>query len=182
MLFSVHELEQRRIEFNEEFSPGDIDFGGDLRQRELLQASGRAELIHEHRGHSHVVEDIRIVGRFATSIEVLCARCLEPVAHAVSREFDLLYRPTGVDRRGDEVSIHQAETEISYYEGEGVLLEDVLREQVLLALPIRTVCREDCKGLCPKCGANRNGAECQCGDTGEDQRWAALKSRKNPGE
>ncbi len=63
--------------------------------------------------------------------------------------FDLIYRPLGVDRRADEVSISEAETEIGYYQGEGLLLEDALREQVLLATPVRALCREDCKGLCP---------------------------------
>ena len=49
-----------------------------------------------------------------------------------------------------------AEAEISYYQGEGLLLEDVLREQVLLAVPFRAICRENCKGICPHCGANLN--------------------------
>ena len=54
---------------------------------------------------------------------------------------------------GEELSVTSAEAEISYYQGEGLLLEDVLREQVLLAVPLRAICREDCKGLCPQCGA-----------------------------
>ena len=178
MFISVQELEQRKVEFNEEFRLASIDFGPDLRQSKPLKASGRAELIQEHRGHKQIVEDVRILGHLATEMEVACARCLEPVIHAVSRDFDLLYRPLGVDRRGEEVSINQAETEISYYEGDGLLLEDVLREQVLLALPIRTVCKEDCKGLCAQCGANLNHGECNCAPKEEDSRWAALKELK----
>lgn len=178
MFITLQELEQHKVEFDEEFSPASIDFGPDLRQSKPLKASGRAELIQEHRGHKQIVEDVRVVGQFATEMEVACARCLEPVVHAVSRDFDLLYRPLGVDRRGDEVSINQAETEISYYEGDGLLLEDVLREQVLLALPIRTICREECKGLCPQCGANLNNTECNCAAKEEDPRWAALKELK----
>ena len=69
-----------------------------------------------------------------------------------------------------------AEAEIGYYQGEGLLLEDLLREQVLLAVPLKVICREDCKGLCPHCGKNLNeeGA-CSCADELEDPRWAALK-------
>jgi uncharacterized protein len=93
----------------------------------------------------------------------------------VERSFDLLYRPLGIDSGHEELSITDAEAEIGYYEGEGVLLEDALREQVLLALPLKTICRDDCKGLCPHCGKNLNEIQCACVDEVEDPRWAALK-------
>ncbi|MGH9617972.1 MAG: DUF177 domain-containing protein, partial [Acidobacteriaceae bacterium] len=67
-------------------------------------------------------------------------------------------------------------TEIGYYEGDGLLLEDVLREQILLALPAKSLCREDCKGLCPECGRNRNTAPCDCAAASTDPRWNRLKA------
>jgi uncharacterized protein len=180
MFISIRDLEKEKLEFEQEFRPEAIDFGPDLHQRDPLITTGRAELIREHRGPKQVVEDVRVVGQLATRMEVACARCLDPVLHSVSRNFDLLYRPLGIDRKGDEVSINQAETEISYYEGDGLLLEDVLREQVLLALPIRTICNEQCKGLCPKCGGNLNSGKCNCAESLEDPRWDALKEWKKP--
>ncbi len=80
-----------------------------------------------------------------------------------------------MDAKGNEVSISQAETEIGYYQGEGLLLEDVLKEQVLLALPVKQVCRANCKGLCPHCGSNLNTESCECVSTMSDPRWAALE-------
>ena len=59
--------------------------------------------------------------------------------------------------------------------GEGLLLEDAVREQVLLAVPLKVICREDCKGLCPHCGANQNLERCSCSEPMEDPRWTALK-------
>lgn len=174
MLIRVRELELQRLEFNESLPPGTVDFGPDFRQEGNLKAEGRAEVVVEHRGHHQDVDDIRLVGKLSTKIEVLCARCLDPVVHDVNREFDLLYRPQGVDRRGDEVSISEAETEIGYYQGEGLLLEDVLREQVLLATPVKTVCRDECKGLCPSCGRNLNQEQCDCEQHPSDPRWEAL--------
>jgi len=174
MQIRVRELELRKLEFNEDLPPGAVEFGPDLRQVGPLHTEGRAELVVEHRGHHQDVEDIRLVGRMATQVEALCARCLDPVVHNVDREFDLLYRPQGVDRRGEEVSISQAETEIGYYQGEGLLLEDALREQVLLATPVKTVCRDDCKGLCPTCGRNLNQEQCNCEQRPSDPRWEAL--------
>jgi uncharacterized protein len=178
MFFSIQELEKQRMEFDQEFRPGAIEFGPDLRQKGPLRSNGHAELIEEHRGHKQTVEDVRIVGSLSAQMEVACARCLEPVSQAVGRQFDLLYRPLGVDRRGVEVSINTPETEIGYYEGDGILLEDVLREQVLLALPLKAVCSDACKGLCPQCGRNLNTGACDCAQPAVDSRWEALKDLK----
>jgi DUF177 domain-containing protein len=179
MLIRVADLLLRKLEFKQDFAPGAIEFGSDLYQVGPLHTEGRAEVIVEHRGHKQDVDDIRVVGKLDANMEVGCARCLEPVQYPVNRSFDLLYRPLGVDRRAEEVSISEADTEIGYYEGEGLLLEDVLREQILLASPLKLVCREDCKGLCPRCGTDLNTATCNCQQQPGDPRWAALSELKN---
>ncbi len=179
MLIRVQDLEVRRQDFHEQLSPGAIDFGPELRQLGIMKVDGRAELVREHRGAREYVSDIRLVGELAGRFESNCARCLEPVGQEVSRSFDLLYRPLGVDRRKEEVSISQAETEIGYYEGAGLELEDVLREQVLLAVPLKAVCRAECKGFCPHCGQNLNEGSCSCHEKQEDPRWHALRDLKH---
>jgi uncharacterized protein len=78
------------------------------------------------------------------------------------------------DAEPGEHAITEDETEIGYYEISGLLLEDAVREQVLLALPGRTLCRQDCQGLCPQCGANRNRTNCGCVQPVVDSRWKAL--------
>jgi uncharacterized protein len=175
MFIKIKDLELRKLEFDETIAPGVIDFGEDLVQKTPLRATGRAELIRENRGGRNVVDDIRLVGSVSTEIENPCARCLEPVHNTVSEKFDLIYRPLGVDAKGDEVAISEAETEIGYYQGEGLLLEDALKEQVLLALPVKQVCRSNCKGLCPQCGKNLNEESCDCVATMPDPRWSALE-------
>ncbi|HKD82229.1 MAG TPA: DUF177 domain-containing protein [Candidatus Angelobacter sp.] len=175
MFIKIKDLELRKLEFNETLSPGVIDLGEDLVQTAPLQTSGQAELIRENRGAREIVEDIRLVGSFSTEVENPCARCLDPVHNAISEKFDLLYRPLGVDARADEVAISRAETEIGYYKGEGLLLEDVLKEQILLALPVKQVCRANCKGLCPQCGKNLNIESCDCVTSMPDPRWSALE-------
>jgi len=163
------------VEFAEKFEPGAIDLGTDYRQCTPIETSGRADLVEEHHGKHKIIQDIRIQGKLATNLEMSCARCLEPITQAVMRDFDLLYRPLGADAGRDELSITDAEAEISYYEGEGLPLEDVVREQVLLAAPLKVTCREDCKGLCPHCGKNLNEEQCSCAVELEEPRWAALK-------
>ena len=175
MFLDIKDLELHPLDFEEEFKPDVIDLGGEGRYRGPLRASGRAEIVEEHQGKNQVIKDIRLRGRLATSLELQCARCLDPVPQDVKREFELLYRPLGADAGRDELSVTDAEAEIGYYQGDGLLLEDVLREQVLLALPLKVTCREECKGLCPQCGKNMNQEKCSCSVAVEDPRWAALK-------
>jgi len=175
MLIELAELELHPIDFQEEFPPDAIDLGEDVRQLTLLKTSGRAQLVEEHHGKRNVIQDIRLNGELATRLELLCARCLEPVAQDVTRKFDLLYRPLGTDAGNEELSVTVAEAEVGYYQGDGLLLEDAIREQVLLAVPLKVVCRQDCKGLCPTCGKNRNTEPCSCAPPLGDPRWSALK-------
>lgn len=179
MFISVQELEIRKIEFSEEIQPGRIDFGAEFTQSSVLRTQGRAELIEEHRGGKNLVEDIRVVGSFAVNMDFPCARCLDPVPGKFGGDFDLLYRPLGIDARREEASISQAETEIGYYSGDGILLEDVLKEQVLLAVPVKAICSEACKGLCPHCGKNLNIETCSCIEEISDRRWSALADIKS---
>jgi DUF177 domain-containing protein len=175
MFFELRELELHPIDFKEEFRPGLIDLGTEIQQRSPLKSGGRAQLVEEHYGKHKTIQDIRLRGDLSTSVEVPCARCLEPVVQNIARDFDLLYRPQGADAGKEEMSVTAAEAEVSYYQGEGLLLEDVLREQVLLAVPLKIICREDCKGLCPHCGKNLNGEQCSCAELLADPRWSALK-------
>ena len=179
MLISLEDLERNPVDFREEFSPGQVEFGPELKQLAPLLCSGRATLIEEHQGAREVIQDIRVVGKMSTRVEVACARCLDPVRRNVDRSFDLLYRPLGSDAGREEISVTQAEAEIGYYTGEGVLLEDILREQLLLEVPIKVVCREDCKGLCPHCGQNLNQGSCNCVAQEQDPRWDALRGLRD---
>jgi uncharacterized protein len=179
MKIRIQDLEVRKLEFELQYQPGEIDFGSEVRQLGPLLTDGRAELIREHHGGQHTIDDIRIVGKLDGRVEVSCARCLEPVEIPVSRSFDLLYRPLESERRAEEVSIHQAETEIGFYSAGVMELEDVLREQVLLDVPIKALCQYDCKGLCSVCGVNRNQQSCECTRGRSGVRWAALGDLKD---
>ena len=175
MFIEIRELQLHAVDFVQDFNPGAIDFGSELQQVDVLHTAGRAQLVEEYHGKHKIINDIRIAGDLSTKVALPCARCLEPVLRDLARSFDLLYRPLGSDAGPEERSVSATESEVSYYQGDGLLLEDALREQVLLALPLKAVCREDCRGLCPKCGANLNEKQCSCRDHVEDPRWEALK-------
>ncbi len=176
MLITPLQLEKESLEFSVALAPGVIDYAADVRQVGPLPVHGTADLIVEHRGPHEQVEDIRLRASYDGQFELLCARCLEPVPQPLKGEFDLIFRPEEADAEAGEHAITTDETEIGYYEKSGLLLEDVVREQVLLSLPGRTLCTPDCKGLCPRCGQNLNQATCSCSSAPVDARWNALAS------
>jgi uncharacterized protein len=91
-----------------------------------------------------------------------------------------LYQPASVIGNGEEeVEIDESQTEIGFYQGDGLELEDILREQVVLALPMQRVCSENCPGICPVCGNNRKESACDCRIEKSDDRWAALRNLEN---
>lgn len=170
MFLSVQELEVRKIRFDTDFQPGEIDFGAEgVRQSGNLHVTGEAELLNSSIG------EVRIRGKMHVDLEVQCDRCLEPMPYEVDGPFDLFYRPTPRDPLPHDISIDAGESEIGFYEGSGMELEDILREHVLLSLPMHQVCRDECAGICPRCGINRNDGSCDCAEEVVDDRWAALR-------
>src|ERR1700690_560837 len=137
MFLDIKELELHPLDFEEEFQPDVIDLGGEARQRTPLKASGHAEVVEEHHGKHEIIKDIRLRGRLSPGLELQCPPFLEPVQQDIARDFELLYRPAGADAGRDELSVTDAEAEIGYYQGDGIMLEDASKEQVLLALRLK---------------------------------------------
>jgi uncharacterized protein len=163
-------MELRKIRFDETFEPRQIDFEGEeLEQSSPLHAVGLAQLLPDSDG------ELRIQGRYTVEMAGRCDRCLGGARFPLDQGFDLFYKPMSVIARAEEVEIDEGEAEIGFYEGNGIELEDILREQVLLALPMQRVCRDDCKGICPACGKNRNETMCDCKIETTDDRWGALR-------
>jgi uncharacterized protein len=124
-------------------------------------------------------EQVRLVGKIETGVEVHCSRCLRPVSVPVEAEFEERYIPAADESVTDELAeLKPDDLGFSTYEGESVDVDLLVREQVLLALPMRPLCREDCKGLCPTCGTDLNAEACACEQKEIDPRWAALASLK----
>jgi uncharacterized protein len=169
MFLSVEEMALRKIRIDETFQPGQIDFSGeDLVQGSPLRVTGSAELV------AHAEGEARVLGRYSVIMTAVCDRCLGRACFPLEASFDLTYHPMAEIARDEEVGIGKDEVEIGFYEGNGIELEDVLLEQVLLALPMQRVCGEACKGICPVCGGNRNETPCNCRPEGQDERWGAL--------
>jgi uncharacterized protein len=170
MFLNIKELEVREVRFDETFEPGQMDFSETgLRQESGIRAEGSARVLDNTDG------EIRIQGRYSGSMETECDRCLARATYPLDKTFDLFYRPPP-HLEVDELKIDEGEAEIGFYEGLGLELVDVIKEQILLAMPMQRICREDCKGICPVCGATRNETACDCHVKPGDDRWTALKN------
>jgi uncharacterized protein len=121
-------------------------------------------------------------GRLEARLRLHCGRCLEPFAHVVDEDLDLFFMPRTAQPGAEEeeqeqdVELSDRDMVVAYYADERVDLGEMVREQMLLAVPLRRLCREDCRGLCPSCGVNRNTASCDCRPVETaDERLASLR-------
>jgi uncharacterized protein len=170
MFITLQELEVRKVRFSVDVPAGEIEYVNQLAQATPLHAEGWAELV------SNTLGEIRIRGTLSVTIGAPCDRCLETATFPVEKRFDLDYHPAEEITSGGEDEIEEVESEVAYYEGDRLDLNEVLREVVLLALPMQLVCNETCKGICPDCGSNRNQQSCDCQQRTVDDRWNQLRN------
>ncbi len=174
MLLSIKEMEVRKLPFAEIWESNGFVFSDPaITNRTPVVAEGVAELL------PHTGGEVRVHGRIRTEVETECDRCLGRASFPIDAPFDLFYRPLGAAGEPEEDEAEQAidegEAEMGFYELPGLELEDIVREQVLLQLPMQKLCSAACKGICPICGVNRNETECNCRPPSGDDRWMALK-------
>ena len=154
-----------------QFTPAEVDPEGG----ESYRVVGPVELDFDlHKDKSR----FRVVGRAKAELELQCSRCLEPYRLPVDVPLDLRYAPVseGEDAEtSEDRDISADETDTSYYHDDMLDLNELLREQFYLALPMKPLCREGCLGLCPQCGADRNTTPCNCQPDWQDPRFAELK-------
>lgn len=135
---------------------------------------GRPELNLKATRAGHRVE---LVGTVNAVVGFECDRCLGSLSVSVEQPFDLLYvPPLGT---GNEKELGENDLSIGFYQDETINVDDLVREQIELALPMARLCRDDCRGLCADCGANLNDGDCACSYEQADERWAALEGLKS---
>jgi uncharacterized protein len=120
-------------------------------------------------------QKVRLVGRVSGTLRIECSRCLEPFTIPVDAAFDTLFLPASQNTGEDERAVEEDDLGVSYYKDEEIDLSEVIREQFYLALPMKPLCCEDCRGLCPICGVNRNRESCSCQTDWVDPRLEPLR-------
>ncbi|MBD3308616.1 DUF177 domain-containing protein [candidate division KSB3 bacterium] len=123
-----------------------------------------------------VGEEITITGHIAARIEVGCSRCLVNYEENIDEEVEVVFLPrSSLPKEVDDLELDETDLNVSYYEGETLSLVDLIREQVILTLPMKPLCRPDCAGLCPSCGKDLNAGPCTCPQETLDPRLAVLQ-------
>jgi uncharacterized protein len=122
--------------------------------------------------------DILVRGHLEGTLNLNCSRCLVSFSHPAATDFDLLLAPAPDQAGPADEELSKADLDRDFYTGETVNLESILREQVLLTLPLKPLCAEACKGLCPRCGADLNQETCQCPAEESTSPLAILKNIK----
>jgi uncharacterized protein len=125
--------------------------------------------------HGH---DILVRGHLSGYLDLACSRCLKSFTHPVNADFDLLLVPGPGTAAAEEEELSATDLDLDYYTGEEVDLESILREQIILMVPIKPLCDETCKGLCPQCGANLNLEACNCRPEAVNSLFADLAKLK----
>jgi uncharacterized protein len=121
---------------------------------------------------------VRFSGRVRATLELECSRCLEPFQIPVDVAFDMLFLPASENTGDGEREVAEEDLGVSYYKEDVIDVAEVIREQLYLALPMKPLCREDCKGLCPVCGINRNRETCSCQNEWVDPRLEPLRKMR----
>src|SRR6185503_6351095 len=106
--------------------------------------------------------DVFVDGHGETRVQVECDRCLKTVELPVSADFALEYIPGAEYESSSAAALSEEEMSVSVFDGQSIDVDEIVKEQILLAVPARTLCREDCKGICPDCGIDLNTGQCNC--------------------
>ncbi|NDY42178.1 DUF177 domain-containing protein [Dissulfurirhabdus thermomarina] len=129
--------------------------------------------------------DVAVTGRVRAVLELVCGRCLAPYPFQVEAAFSCLLAPAGgpvAGGRARDVELVSDDMEFSEFDGVSVDAAGLFREQVLLQLPMRRLCREDCRGLCAGCGADLNREPCRCAPREPESPFAVLKGLRSESE
>jgi len=159
LVINVSRIPPEGLEIHESLEPGKVHLEGE--DSFDLAPGGRLDVRLE-RGED---DSVHVRGRLSARLALDCGRCLEPFVLPVEQDLDFFCLRRQADEEGeeeDEVELADRDMVIAYYDGDELDLGEMVREQLFLAVPLKRLCREECRGLCPTCGSNRNTAPCAC--------------------
>lgn len=173
MVIKIPEIEDEimfsgTIDANEFESPfRDVDFSTPVEYSLKVHRSGKA---------------LRVQGYVHCGLSLVCARCLERFSYNVDTKVDFELVPKEMAPKEVELELERDDLDVHYYESEELDIIDIIQEEVILSIPMRAICKEDCKGLCERCGGNRNLGECKCDTRSHTRLGELLKSYLEEGD
>ena len=171
MLIELANLEDGQGKFAQTYQPEELNLTD-----ERLRLSGPVAVSGKVRTSGH---EVFVTGNVKTSIVLECDRCLQQLELPVNADFKLGYITGKQYESGHDAELSEDEMAVSIFDGETIDIDEVVKEQLLLAVPVRALCKAECKGICAECGADLNLGDCGCQTKEIDPRWAALKNFKS---
>lgn len=166
MRIELDGLEELGGTFSRTYEIGELSLDDtEVRLVEPAEVSGRI---------SRDGKEVELRGELQAKIQTACDRCLQPVELSVRAEFKERFVPAVNWRAEPQHELQDEDLNLAVFDGEAIELDDLVREEILLAIPGHVSCREDCRGLCPVCGIDRNRGSCQCETRETDSRWQGL--------
>ncbi len=153
------------LEFTERLDLPDDACGDDVVSAREIELKGSVE----RAGRGYLLD-----GRLRGTAHLQCVRCLSEFALELDESVELSLLPKGAAPQEDETRLGRDELEVRFFDEPSIELGELAAEQVLLAVPVKPLCHEECRGLCSRCGANLNLGPCSCPPESNEQ-WAPLR-------
>ncbi len=168
MLIDLNQIEEPVHQLDAVFTPGEIGLDEDtIKLKDDVRFEGAVEK------HSYQID---IIGNIKGVAEITCGRCLVAVETAFDIPFKSSYVSSEYESREKEIQIGGDDLDVDFYQEEKIDLTSLVREQIILNVPETALCKPDCSGLCPKCGANKNEKKCNCSEVEIDPRFKVLEN------
>jgi uncharacterized protein len=167
VLIEIEDLKPEPLHVHHVFPIGEIRF---VHDDAALETPVTADFVLSHKDR-----DLQVDGIVETAIRFRCSRCAKEFSRSIASSFELSYLPQPKwINEGAEIELRYEDMEVAYYNGLTLDVDLMVLEQIELAIPMKFVCREDCKGLCYKCGADLNEGACLCKNDSVDSRLSIL--------
>jgi len=131
--------------------------------------------VNAHLKIDKIGTEVLVKGQLTTEVDLQCSRCLYDFKRTLSIPVEIVYHPSEELKREEKYEVTNEEMDTDFYTGGELDIFNILKEQIDLNLPMKPLCHDSCRGLCPLCGTNLNAGNCKCSDRDTDQRFAALK-------
>lgn len=171
MRIELGSLENGKGSFSHSYAEGELVLEDD-RVRAVSPPQVSGQIRTEERS-------VKVNGRVLGRVQVECDRCLKPVELPVDSRFKLEYVTADEYKFQQDAELSVEDLDLTVFDGEVIDVDALVAEELLLNVPDHLLCKEDCKGMCPVCGKDRNAADCGCDTAEVDPRWAGLKELVN---
>lgn len=175
MKIRVDDLEGKTVELSSEESLShypsllSLEETGECRFHAPLQVH-----LYVAREYDHV----RVSGRVTTALDLCCSRCLSEFSMTIDSPFTIFYLKDEGLGQDEDMELSEEDLVTATYEGDEIDFTNEISEQIILAIPLKPLCRDDCKGICPDCGADLNVGQCSCKRGDFNLKLEALKKFK----